>query len=294
MRVQELDESHASGQPKSEVYGKVLTIDSDIQGLKSSTPRSWWEHGNAKFSGDHLVQFWHYYLLVRTHMHSAMSNAEHDQYRYSRMACTEACQSLAQRYGYVRQHLPPGFFICRIIDMQVFSAATFLVLSCYEQIAAQSSHGSGTSFPGDHLAAVQFIVTFMESVSSQVGSEFVREAADAIKSLMKLLENPGMASSQGLTLRIPLLGKIHIAARQQVPTAHQSSPNRYSHHPPSFGYSSHTDSNNAHNPVNEFNSQPDAFPWSMELDMGLSTLQDPFITDDFGDWDQWTATNPLT
>lgn len=278
----------------AEVYSKVLTIDSDIRSLKSSTPRDWWDYDNAIFSGDHMVQFWHFYLLVRTHVHSAMSSDEHDQYKYSRLACSEACQNLAQRYGHVRQHLPPGFFICRIIDMQVFSAAVVLVLSCYEQIVIQNGEAPTTSSTEVLLAAVQYILTTMESVSGQVSSEFVKEAAAAIKSLLTLLENPAAANSQGLTLRIPLLGRIHIAAKQQASAAQKPelgqpivNPTLPGNDATVFGHA--IIGSTMSEPVAPLALPPDQIPWYMELDMGSSTLQDPFMTDDFGNWDQYTG-----
>lgn len=292
MRVQELDESYTFGHSKSEVYEKVLSIDRDIRSLKSATPKSWWVDESADFSGDHLIQFWHYYMLVRSHVHYAMSSDEHDQYTYSRTVCAEACQSLAQRYGYVRRHLPPGFFVCRIIDMQVFTAAIFLILSCYGQTVAQNSGGlsSNTAQNDQQLASVQYILNAMESVSGQVSSEFAQEAAAAIRSLMTLLANSAATNPQDLTLRVPLLGKIHIAAKQ-----HQAPPQRTNVNQlqtPTVSQPQHV------NGVHPFQSgvpesmigcnvPQDTFPWYMELDMNSSSLQDPFIINEIGDWGQW-------
>lgn len=298
MRVQDLDESYAFGQSKTDIYEKVLSLDKDIRSLKSSTPRTWWNEYNATFSGDHLVQFWHYYLLVRTHVHSAMSNDDHDQYSYSRSICTDACHNLAQRYGYVRQNLPPGFFVCRIIDMQIFSAAIFLILSCYGHSVTPNSRNISLTAEQEEqqLASVQYILKTMESVSGQVSSEFAKEAAGAIRSLLSLLGNPAAAQSHGLTLRIPLLGKVHIAAKQQILT--QQQPQQQTtfepSHPAMFNVSHANTSSSTGGPpmptANEpSNNTADAFPWfmGMELDMNSSSLQDPFITNEFGDWNQW-------
>lgn len=221
-----------------------------------------------------------------------MSFDEHDQYSYSRTICTEACQSLAQRYGYVRRHLPPGFFVCRIIDMQIFTAAIFLILSSYGQTVAQNSHdiSSTTHQDEQQLASVQYILKTMESVSGQVSSEFAQEASAAIRSLLTLLGNHAAPNSQGLILRIPLLGKIHIAAKQRMPLPQQL--NFEQQHPPLLHHTQTIVRNpcnlfNIADNMNAFGAPSDNLPWLMELDMNSSSLQDPFITNEFGDWNQW-------
>lgn len=291
MRVQQLDESYTLEHSKPELYEKVLRIDKDIRSLRSMTPASWWVDDDVDFSGGHLVKFWHFYLLVRTHVRSAMSDDGHDQYEYSRAVCVEACQTLAHRYAYVRRHIPPGFFACRILDIQIFAAAIFLVLS-YGQSIAQNGQGSSAN-PSQkdlQLEAVQHILGTMDAVSDQVSSEFAQEAAATIRSLLTLAENPATATSQGLTLRIPLWGKIHITARKQAPRPQQSNSDMHRGssmqdkmaETGSLGHEVHTVAN-----VNNVSLPLDTFPWYMELDMNTSSLQEPFIPDELGDWDQW-------
>jgi hypothetical protein len=131
----------------------------------------------------------------------------------------------------------------------------------------------------------------MESVSGQVSSEFAQEATAAIRSLMSLFGNPAAANTQGLTLRIPLLGKIHIAAKQPAPPPHQQT-NAEQYHPPLYSYTEanvhvHPTETGTSTDANAFDNLPDALPWFMELDVDSSSLQDPFIINEFGEWDQW-------
>lgn len=126
--------------------------------------KSWWVENISELHAGQLIQFWHYYLTTRIHLHMAMSNDEHDQYSYSRQACTEACESMARRYWFLRRLLPIGFFICRIVDMQVFTAAAYLCLSCIRQ--RQNNETPDQT----RIAFVEQIVDTMDFASDQMVS----------------------------------------------------------------------------------------------------------------------------
>lgn len=229
------------------------------------------------------------------HLHAAMSEDEHGLYAYSRVACREATESMARRYPTVRRLLPTGFFICRIVDMQVFTAASFLCLSYMKQ----SRQGASMDESND-LAFVEQIVATMESVAGLPGSEFVEEASSAIRSLLAMIRDPSGLSneSRSLTLRIPLLGKIKIG-RKQV-------------QPPQFNSVNYTtvgklpranmplgdipipaSDSGMSQPVNQpFDSaMTNTLPWLMELDMNPASLQDPFFYQDATQFDQWLGFN---
>ena len=74
-----------------------------------------------------------------------MNNSD-EQYPYSRFTCQDACRNAVQRFSRFRHRVPSGFFVCRVLDVQVFTAATFLLLS------EQSGNAGGLS--GDSQVSV--------------------------------------------------------------------------------------------------------------------------------------------
>lgn len=309
MRVQELDEAHTIGQAPDAIYEKILNMDKDLRALKSLTPTGWWKEEMEYLSGDMLVQFWHYYLIARIHLHPAMSNDEHDQYAYSRTSCVEACHVLSRRYANIRRALPAAFFVCRIVDMQVFTAGTFLLLSSYGQLQAQHSSKNKFNPPldqerQDRLQSVERMIETMELVQNEMGAEFAREAAAAIRALWSHFKADKSTEAQGLTLTIPLLGRVHIG-RKDRPKAPE--PNVV--HPASSNLLQATSARPAPNgdfqvPLDAHDSsipvpttqtlETHSMPWLLELDVNATTLQDPYWVDDFGQFDQWMSlNNPL-
>lgn len=297
MSVPELDEGYVLGQNDDEMFEKVLPIDRQLRSLKAETPKQWWRETDDTLSADLLLQFWHYYLTTRIHLHAAMSEDDHDQYAYSRITCREATECMARRYPTVRRLLPTGFFVSRIVDMQVFTAATFLCLSYMKQ----SRKGASVLDESNGLVFVEEIVATMDSVAGQPGSEFVEEASSAIRSLLAMIRDPSGSSSESrsLTLRIPLLGKIRIGRKQLPPASQPSQANLAS-----FGTveSQQPSTNMSHagiqmpasdsrmpQPMNEtYNTGiANTLPWLMELDMNPSSLQDPFFYQDASQLDQW-------
>jgi uncharacterized protein YukE len=303
MRIQEIDENSLQGDPLEEVYDRVLHVDKDLRGLKASTPSSWWTIDETQdFGPHHLIQFWYTYVAVRTHLRMATSKDEYDQCAYSRMACYDAAKTIASRYAFVRPKLPAGFFACRIIDMQIFTVAVYLLMSSYDPTLARAVSTPGPYRDDTRLALVQQILDTMDSVSDQVGAEFAREAASAFRGLQAMLESSDNSHPDGVTLRIPLLGQIHVGGRSQAefrpPLAQPTS--TIHEQPRQTPASEHgeiripavTNSDCIPQQQQAF-AMPygttgyENMPWLLELDMNSSSLQDPWIGDGFDGFDGW-------
>ncbi|SMY21860.1 unnamed protein product [Zymoseptoria tritici ST99CH_1A5] len=313
MRIQNLDESSIRHDPPSEVYEKVLRVDKDLRALKASTPSSWWASDHTQTLGPrHLIQFWFTNITVRTHMRTAMSKDEHDHYAYSRMTCFDAAKTITRMYTFVRPRLPAGFFACRIIDMQIFSCAVYLLMSSYDAAISRAPPRPDLKpfRDGERLALVQKILATMDSVSDQVGAEFAKEAAAAFRGLQAMLEGSEHAHPEGVTLHIPLLGKIHVGGRPQAeqlaqPTAQTSSAHNDQQQPlsslPALSSTIHhgeiripamANGECVPQQISTFTNLPYTsdfgnMPWMLEWDMNSSSLQDPFIADGYDGLDQW-------
>ncbi|KAJ8110966.1 hypothetical protein OPT61_g6327 [Boeremia exigua] len=154
------------------------------------------------------TQLWHYYLLARIHLIPAITTSDDDdQFAYNRMSCLEACFNHATRYISMRTLLPVGFYLTRALDVQAFTTAIYLLLTCFDY-----RHGSHIQ---PRITAIEAVLNTMDHVAGQAGADFAWEAATAIRSLQGLLMDPAdsMGSSR-LTLRVPLLGTVHISRKE--------------------------------------------------------------------------------
>ncbi|KAK4539351.1 hypothetical protein LTR36_011008 [Oleoguttula mirabilis] len=208
----EIDESYTRGVPHMESYEMVLNADHQLRALASSAPKAWWQQSADGLSlACLLVKFWHHYTMARIHLRPSMMHVD-DQYAYSRTACREACQNAVRCFPDFRSRVPSGFFVCRVLDVQAFTAATFLLLSS----RMPQKEGEMSQPPGPHTVdsqttdMVQRVVDCLASVSDQAGSDLAREARAALASLLTLVRGQQPLRSKPLTLQIPLLGKIHI------------------------------------------------------------------------------------
>lgn len=243
-----------------------------------------------------MAQYWHHYLVARIHLHAAMDVDEHDQYKYSRISCEKACETMAQLYPNLRRTLPPGFFLCRIVDMQIFTAAAFLLLSAM---------GQGDTVDMRQVSMARMILEAMDTIPSNSHTgDFLQGASATIRSLLTLAQD-GSSSSQDLTLRIPLLGTVRIGRKRASPPQNAAAPqhssdfNHQTVEQPAMitGFAADQviapQMNPGHVHFAESNQQqydtsvPNTLPWLMELDMNASSLQDPFLAEDFTQFDQW-------
>ena len=94
--------------------------------------------------------------------------------------------------------------------MQVLAAAVFLLHSCDRTI---SDHRTAPSETEHTARMIQNLLEVMTIVSEQPYGECAKEDAVAIRSLIALLDGDTSSTSAGLTMSIPLLGKLHVRRR---------------------------------------------------------------------------------
>lgn len=290
-KVQEVDEAYISQLPETELLEKVFKADQELRSLSNMTPQGWWTLTPDTPLPDRLLQYWYHYFTVRTHLQLALRNSSDSQYTYSYLACSQAARAMAERYVNLRGILPPGFFAGRILDLQALTAAVFLMYNSQRPVPKQ---GISVQDEGDKPSTVlvEQIIQMMDSVSTQASGDFSRQAVSAIRGLRELLNRPGQAASQNLTLRIPMLGKINVNRHSQP---NQSSQSLAPYDTAQLGGAQpyfappQTASTDAQNAALGFTSldSNDLLSWSMDL------MQDdfaPFPDESFGA-DQWLSFN---
>jgi hypothetical protein len=218
-----------SGKSPSELFNVVIRTDQELRLLTSMLPKSRWRVNWDTFEAEAVLQYWHQYLNVRAHLQLALRYNESQEYSFNFITCLEACQQLARRYISLRPLLPPGFFASRVLDLQVFTATIFLLLSSYSAI-----HSSG-SFPSVFdinitTGLVDQVVVMMELAADRPGGEFARQAAGSIRSLSSLLQGPQTCDSQKITLNLAFVGRIHVyrksSAAKDIPSPPYPTPSR--------------------------------------------------------------------
>ncbi|KAK5123659.1 hypothetical protein LTR85_002295 [Meristemomyces frigidus] len=214
-RVFDLENIHPSGAQCSELFNAVMSADRELRLLASLAPKNWWRTKCSEVTVDTVLQHWHHYLTIRVHLQLALKSDEDHQYAFNFITCLEACQELARRYVVLRPMVPTGFFGNRVLDLQVFSAAVFLLLASY-----RTRHGDGTSMRAVDLslatALTDQVVQTLEYAADRTGGDFARQAAGAIRSLNALLERPQTSNLQKITLHLPLVGKISVSRKSDA------------------------------------------------------------------------------
>jgi hypothetical protein len=329
VRVQEIDEDFTSGQPHAEIYNRVILADYELRSLAAKAPKRWWNPTSDEKTyipdvNVLLVQFLHCYQTVRVHLHFALKDdynegAEVDNnafannghishnsspYAYSRSACIEACKAVARRYPALRAMIPNGFFLARLVHIQVFTVTTVLLLTRHQNLRNAARSGMRAIDPAEaqemHDYALQML-TALEDEATKPGSEFAREESVALRALYALLEDPTAAPAERLALQIPMLGKVHIGRRpqrqapvveQQVPTTTAYYPHEQMQTAPMQGQPTMISQYIPAVPVGQ-QIQQDDLSWLLELDMNAG-MQNPFLAAtgaDLDGWMDWSSSN---
>jgi hypothetical protein len=205
-----------------ELYATALRLAEDLRTLASLTPNPWWVRSSGQAEPKDIVQFMHNCLLMRVYLPLTMQQSPSEEDYSSRLACMAACQAVAQYYQFLRRKLPSGFILAHIMDLQAFTATVVLLLTTHGSVPANlfSFHSDKAQIEKDVAEVVKLMGEMANDVTR---SEFARNGVTTICSLSRLLQQDSNASRghEDLTLKVPLLGKVHIRrnlhAQQQAP-----------------------------------------------------------------------------
>ncbi|MCJ1264565.1 hypothetical protein MMC22_004438 [Lobaria immixta] len=286
-RVLELDNIYSSGRPLLELSNAVISTDLELRSLASLAPQNWQKTHWPQLSIDALLQYWHQYLMVRTHLKLALKYKESQQFSFNFISCLDACQELARRYVSMRPILPAGFFANRVIDLQAFTATVFLLLA-----SDRTAPGSGTL---PQAVDVNFIISIVDQAvqmmgfaADRVGGDFAHQAADAVRSLSSLLQQPQSSKSQKITLSLPLVGRIHVSRKSHAASFVPDQPYPTPSQQPQVSWQTTTSSDASHPTTQAMPSESsdlnsmDSLTCLMEIPESY-----PFLTDETFGSEQW-------
>lgn len=222
VRIQLLDEAGTVKGFNAELCDTALELTQDLKTLASYTPESWWVTHPVDVKPDHIVQLLHYSMLMRAYLPFTVHQKLSKEYASSRLAGMEVCESVVQRYLYLRQALPPGFLLAQILDLQAFTASVVLLLTIHNSIGMDQTRLNNDRARIENEVA-QVVEAMNEKSREMTGSGFARSGAATISSLSRLLGQEADADgTQELVLKAPLLGKVHVRRNPSAGTAPQA------------------------------------------------------------------------
>lgn len=205
-KIQYRDDTQGSS---AELYASALELDRQLSVLMSQTPKSWWDVDAENVGPDHVVQHLHYCVRMRVHLTFAMRQGPGEECIYSRLACRDACQMVVKRYQFIRRELPSGIFISPALDLHAFTATVIILLMSHSSPSTDRLNLQTNKAEVDGLVA-QVIKLMDGTAKDTTGCNFAQRGVTAIRSLNRLLRQDDTSNVQELTLKIPLLGKVHI------------------------------------------------------------------------------------
>ncbi|CVL08485.1 related to C6 finger domain protein [Fusarium mangiferae] len=213
-----LDDLSGTQDSKAASYTAVLEVAREARSLAGEAPKSWWAfHMDQDLKPDHIVQFVHYCLLMKAHLPIVLRQKGSEDYGYDHLGCIDACQSVAQRYQFIRRKLPPGFFSLNVLDLQAFTAVILLLLMPYSSTLTDL-HIFQIDKSGIECVVAQVLQLMEEKSDKGVGSDFARRGAHTIRSLRDLLqqdEDPGNSVNE-ITANVPLIGTIRVRRNRKA------------------------------------------------------------------------------
>lgn len=222
--LQDLDDIVPSAQSDPDRMLKVLKMDSHLRQLASQTPSSWWQLSDkSDLTPDHLLQLFYYYYLARAHIQLALSEDATGRYNYSYTTCLNACKDMAYRFVVLRPLVPAGFFAGRVVDLQIITCAVFLLFTMRKQDSSGSLNGMSSA---ELSGLMDRVFKALEAATQRSGGDFASKALEALRSLNQLMNNENATDSKAITLRVPLLGKVHVSRKggTNAPTQRAAQP----------------------------------------------------------------------
>jgi hypothetical protein len=239
---------------------------------------------------------------MRVYLPFTMHQSPSEEDYSSRLACIAACEAVAQRYQFLRRKLPHGFILAHILDLQAFTATIVLLLTTHGPLPAGifNFHSDKARIEKE----VAGVVTVMgEKANDITRSGFARNGVATICSLSRLLQQDYNASlDKDLTLKVPLLGKVHIRRNARTAQRQPETRNSFSIQAPSEpGLWNPSGQMPSHQPGTSIAQtdpyvepglhtqqqwQWDNFSWSVDNNQDYF-FEDALMTENFDQFDTW-------
>ena len=289
--IQDLDDLRVSSESANDLYAQALKLDSDLRTLGATMPAKWLSKVPPSPGAGNILLMVHLCFTMQVHLPFVLKDDPSRQFTYSKMAGIRACQDLSRQWQQLRRVLPFGFFLCRIMDVQAFTATVILLFVSHSE---RYGNTAGLGNPQELDTVLAENVGLLEEKSREPFCPvFTRQAVSTLHSLAALLQGHSDSTGEAeLTLQVPLIGRIRVkpkAGGTSFQTSPQNDlaptswlPSQQPMVPTSAQFDNDVGMKASHIGVNE------GFSWMIEDDYG-PLFQDFSMTDDADALQQWQA-----
>jgi hypothetical protein len=299
-KVQDLDDMNSKQRSGNDIFVAASNIDRELKELASQTPRSWWAAADEDpVKADHVLRFQHSCITMRVHLPLAMRQDPNGEYTSSRIACVDACESVANRYQFLRRRFPSGMFLSRIMDVQAFTAVIVLLLT--SQNSTLMDHPNLRTTKSKIESLVMQVTDLMDSDATNFGQHGV----NTIRSLQILLQQDTSTDPlQQLSINVPLLGNVRVRRNihtAQSPNTRALNPDQNIQETNSWGPDQQTGLRPSGQVTGSTNTLPDLVPqsqedwrwdplsWSVDDYNENYLFQDSFVGPYYDQFDVWQS-----
>ncbi|ETS73351.1 hypothetical protein PFICI_14956 [Pestalotiopsis fici W106-1] len=200
----------------SEIQSAITKRDRDLKDLINQMPDNWWSDEATLSLSDRLIKHIYHYMTLRLHLPLLLRQDVSERGLQSRAACIDACRALLQGYIDVYPLILEGYFIQRILDLQIFTGAIVLLLADHSCGVHNHDKGATTDMPSVSMKLIANVVQAIEHHSENPRSDIAEQTLGAIQTLTELLGTDDSDALQGDTvLHVPLLGKLHVRRKTE-------------------------------------------------------------------------------
>lgn len=224
--------------PIIDLQVKTTMLALKLDELGSTMPYEWLPGEDREHAPVHLkyLGYTFYYVKMRLHLPQLIRRREGstDCAERSRSACITACHAVVHFFLAFSKLFDEGYFLHRVLDLQVYTAVVVLMLFGSGAFA-RGADGRDAGLSEEHLGAV---LQAMEHSVGRTGYEMGREAIKSIRALddfVKGRQNGRKSMNgygdEGLVLNVPLMGKLHVRAKDTPTTTSVATPDAVYHTP---------------------------------------------------------------
>lgn len=229
----------------------TLEIDQDLEDVSRFMTEDWWNTDDEQSAttisvgesfGRTAVQFWHYQTKALLHLPFMLQSATDRRFEYNRHACLDAARQMVRLYDKLRLDDDGAYFICKIMDFQVFTSVVLLLLGL---LGYGGMSLTVETEEGDWQLIDATLRILRRASSTEPDDTMLVQAVEAIETLAAF-RNEGSAGKghrlgRSRKVVIPYFGTINISpgSRFSAPKSMSTSPGTSTHAVQSITSGSH-------------------------------------------------------
>ena len=213
-----IDRNQASSNPSLPL---TLEIDQNLENVAKLMTDDWWDVESSESAQTISVeeafcrkgtQLWYFQIKAFLHLPFMLQSATDRRYEYNRHACLDAARQTIHRHHLFRLDDDGAYFICKIMDFQVFNAVVLLLLGLLGYGGASSQDAEQ-----EDLQLIATTLSILRRASNAEPSDaMLSQSVEAIETLAAFRSENASEEWQKAgkehRIVIPYFGTINISA----------------------------------------------------------------------------------